>query len=205
MPTENNFLDIQGTLGGTGALQIFLESNLSASGRIVTGDDVGLYITASVTRSLELSGEINIPDLEINCTANGQYCSVDLTNSLVDIGDVILGYSSGTNFAKLNLHGTAKINSIIRKTGNASSLHEVNLNSSFIELSATFTGTGIIVTADADKVHIVNPIAGSGSLIDVEVDNQVHAHDCTVDGDCVNVSDDTEVYPSSAALMGAGI
>ena len=76
---------------------------------------------------------------------------VDLTNSLVDIGDVILGYSSGTNFAKLNLHGTAKINSIIRKTGNASSLHEVNLNSSFMELSAAFTGTGIIVTADAGR------------------------------------------------------
>ncbi len=206
-PVANNFIDIQGTLGGGGDVRIEIGSNLSASGRIFTDSDVALIVTAgTASRSLELSGEVNVPGLTIQNTTNFQYTSVSLTNSSVSIGDVILGYYySNLSYGKLSLHGTAKIDSLIRKTGNISSLHEVNLNSSLIELSGTIDGSDIIFTADAETCHIVNPIGGSGRLTNLDPDNQVHAHDCTVDGDCVNISADTEVYPSSAALMGAGI
>lgn len=198
-----NYLDIQGTDYRTGLMIVSPQASSTNTGRIVFSSTCQLQVLSSVDSSAHtLSGELNVPSLLITGSSGSLTSSVIIAGNMVSLGSVTLGTAGTDRHGTLELRKTVKISSLkLAISANAGS--RLSLNSCFLELSGEFTGTGITVTAD-EGMHIVNPIGGSGRLTNVAPDNVIHAHDCTVDGDCSNVSDNTEAYPGSLLMCGAG-
>ena len=201
-PIADDYIDIQG-LFTTGGLYLYL-TDYDNSGRIALSSGCE-FRCFGIDTEVVWSGEMDVPKIWLFGASGTAATQLHFTCQYVSLGAVKLGYAGQNRPGKINLYKTAKIASIILDAGAVADSCEVNLHSCQLALTGTFTGTGIVVTADGDKVHIINPIGGSGRLTDVESNNKVHAHDCIVDVDCLNISDDTEVYPSSKVLMGAGI
>ena len=199
-PVANNFCDIQGSMTGNGVFRIYWVGGdtFTNSGRVVPSSTATRVDYRSAGGTWVQTGEMNVnTNLKIYHTGSG--VANFTNNGFTTIKNLDLG--SGANASgKFTNNGTLVLESAQRLVGATSAANAFELASGFIELTGTITGTNVAFTADADACHIVNPTGGAGRFTDVEPDTQVHSHECTVDGDCTNISDNTERYPYQSVL-----
>lgn len=211
-PTSSAYLDIQGTMNGTGNLTITLLTSVNNSGRVVVGADVLVSVISAlgVNRSTEWTGVVNVPDLWVYSNSSGAFTTdLHLKGQLPTLGVVNLGYPSGTHTGNIHFYSTAKVGTLRRKAASTATDCTVNLHSCFLELSTVFNGTGLVVNADDKACHIVG--VGAPDILGVTIAGgyTVHTHECTdnigtVAANTGPLTFNTEAYPGSLALCGVG-
>lgn len=206
-PAANDFMEVLGIFTGTSYVAINMADSYSNAGQIVLNNvhATGLLVTAS-SKVLVLYGKIEVLNSQWHGTAGVDTITVYFEDSYSNLGTLCeLGFNGTNRHAAFNCSGIMEFGEIRLDVG-ANAGSTIALGDCVVMLSGVFTGTGITVSADDELVHFVNPTGGAGQLTDVDIAGgaQTHAHDCTVDGTCTGISDDTQVRHDAMLMMGIG-
>ncbi len=206
-PAANNFMEVLGIFTGSSYVVINMADSYSNAGQIVLNNThaTGLLVTAS-SKVLVLYGKIEVLNSQWHGTAGVDTITVYFEDSYSNLGTLCeLGFNGTNRHAAFNCSGIMEFGEIRLDVG-ANAGSTIVLGDCVVMLSGVFTGTGIAVSADDELVHFVNPTGGAGQLTDVDIAGgaQAHAHDCTVDGTCTGISDDTQVRHDAMLMMGIG-
>lgn len=187
-----------GTVNGDSVIYFKNTGNQENSLRTVIGGTLSLIIISAIPSWIQtLSGELSTPNFQVRGNNSSNTCRCNITSTLANLGDVILGFSTNRN-AILDLHNTVKIGSMVKSDVGATV--NINLNSCQIESTGKFDGTSTTVTNDANAVHIIG-VGGSAELANVSFGSaNVFAHECIDGGGNSNVTFNNERYPYQSLL-----
>lgn len=197
----DNFWSFTGTCNVKLRLSVWNISRSSGGSITVVDQDFDCAITPGETLTMDGDLKLGTGDLLVYCSSAGiGLLDMDKSGLQCDVAALgITGHADRDGGIALGV-GSHKIGSLKMATGGGSDGNTVDFGSSYIELSGTIDGNGLVVTADEGACHIQG-----GTIDDVDSANWIHTHGSADVGVNVKVSFDTAATPGSRMLVGAGV